>query len=160
LKIASSEGLTPFRWSGNNKINLYFVLTLDFQRKEIKRIERRSPRIPKRYKFQKPRELENQSKDDSFMDDSWPRPVSVDLDKAIDLDHTGPSFDNSQQDEFNNAVTIETLFKGIEAKFENEISKSKQTFVDAKGTIDTLKKDFERFQGERNGVRNLPQTHI
>ena len=52
-------------------------------------------------------------------------------------------------------MTIETLFKGIEAKFENEISKSKQTFVDAKGTIDTLKKDFERFQGERKGIRNF-----
>ena len=52
-------------------------------------------------------------------------------------------------------MTIETLFKGIEAKFENEISKSKQTFVDAMGTIDTLKKDFERFQGERKGIRNF-----
>ncbi|CBY19360.1 unnamed protein product [Oikopleura dioica] len=120
--------------------------TLPVVRKEIKRIERKSriPIIPKRYKFQKPRELECLSQDDSFLDAQ--RPDTIDLDKAIDLDDTDSIFDKSQPHELNNAVTIETLFKGVESKFENEISKSKQTFVDAKGTIDTLKKDFERFQ--------------
>jgi len=134
-------------------------LFIYFLRKEIKRIERKSriPIIPKRYKFQKPRELECLSQDDSFLDAQ--RPDTIDLDKAIDLDDTDSIFDKSQPHELNNAVTIETLFKGVESKFENEISKSKQTFVDAKGTIDTLKKDFERFQGKLELNRFLVKAY-
>ena len=116
-------------------------------RKELKRIERKSPKMPKKYGFHKPRELEAAAppavEKTTSKNSIQSSTNSADLFAKSDSERMDTSVD-----EMKTALTIETLFKGVESKFEDEISRSKQTLVDAKGTIATLKKDFERFQGQ------------
>lgn len=103
--------------------------------------------MPKKYGFHKPRELEAAAPpavEKTISKNSIQSSTnSADLFAKSDTERMDTS-----AEELKTAVTIEALFKGVESKFEDEISRSKQTLVDAKGTIATLKKDFERFQGQ------------